>query len=68
MRIVAKIFLVHRSYIQISDYLCKFVIGRFIDMELDAKYNPSSVEEKWYSYWTDHKFFILSRMPGSLIP
>lgn len=57
MRIVAKIFLVHRSYIQISDYLCKFVIGRFIDMELDAKYNPSSVEEKWYSYWTDHKFF-----------
>lgn len=26
-------------------------------MELDAKYNPSSVEEKWYSYWTDHKFF-----------
>ena len=29
----------------------------FIDMELDAKYNPSSVEEKWYSYWTDHKFF-----------
>lgn len=57
MRIVAKIFLVHRSYIQISDYLCRFVIGRFIDMELDAKYNPSSVEEKWYSYWTDHKFF-----------
>lgn len=57
MRIVAKIFLVHRSYIQISDYLCKFVIVRFIDMELDAKYNPSSVEEKWYSYWTDHKFF-----------
>ena len=26
-------------------------------MELDSKYNPSSVEEKWYSYWTEHKCF-----------
>jgi len=24
---------------------------------LDAKYNPSSVEDKWYAYWLDHKFF-----------
>ncbi len=26
-------------------------------MELDSKYNPSSVEEKWYSYWLEHKCF-----------
>ena len=26
-------------------------------MELDAKYNPSSVEDKWYSYWLKNKFF-----------
>lgn len=26
-------------------------------MELDAKYNPASVEEKWYKYWLKHKFF-----------
>ncbi len=26
-------------------------------MELEAKYNPSSVEDKWYAYWMDHKFF-----------
>ncbi|MCQ2145367.1 MAG: valine--tRNA ligase [Bacteroidales bacterium] len=24
---------------------------------LDAKYNPSSVEDRWYAYWLDHKFF-----------
>ena len=24
---------------------------------LDAKYNPSSVEDKWYAYWLEHKFF-----------
>ena len=26
-------------------------------MELSAKYNPSEVEDKWYSYWIDHKCF-----------
>ena len=26
-------------------------------MELSAKYNPSEVEEKWYSYWLKNKFF-----------
>ncbi len=26
-------------------------------MELEAKYNPSNVEDKWYAYWMDHKFF-----------
>ncbi|MBP5504635.1 MAG: valine--tRNA ligase [Bacteroidales bacterium] len=26
-------------------------------MELEAKYNPTSVEDKWYAYWLDHKFF-----------
>ena len=26
-------------------------------MELSAKYNPSDVEEKWYSYWLKNKFF-----------
>ncbi|MCQ2165502.1 MAG: valine--tRNA ligase [Bacteroidales bacterium] len=26
-------------------------------MELNAKYNPSEVEDKWYSYWLDNKFF-----------
>ncbi|MCQ2157245.1 MAG: valine--tRNA ligase [Bacteroidales bacterium] len=26
-------------------------------MELSAKYNPSEVEDKWYSYWVDHKCF-----------
>lgn len=24
---------------------------------LDAKYDPSSVEDKWYAYWLSHKFF-----------
>ena len=24
---------------------------------LSAKYNPSDVEDKWYKYWMDHKFF-----------
>ena len=22
-----------------------------------AKYNPASVEDKWYSYWIENKFF-----------
>ena len=26
-------------------------------MELDVKYNPSAVEDKWYSYWLENKFF-----------
>lgn len=26
-------------------------------MELEAKYNPASVESKWYQYWIDNKFF-----------
>ena len=26
-------------------------------MEIESKYNPSAVEDKWYSYWTEHKFF-----------
>lgn len=26
-------------------------------MELPAKYNPSEVEDKWYAYWLEHKFF-----------
>ena len=26
-------------------------------MELSAKYNPSEVEDKWYAYWQEKKFF-----------
>ena len=26
-------------------------------MELPAKYDPSLVEDKWYAYWLQHKFF-----------
>lgn len=26
-------------------------------MELSAKYNPSEVEDKWYAYWLENKFF-----------
>lgn len=26
-------------------------------MELSAKYNPAEVEDKWYAYWLEHKFF-----------
>jgi valyl-tRNA synthetase len=26
-------------------------------MEIPAKYDPSTTEEKWYKYWMDHKFF-----------
>ena len=26
-------------------------------MELEAKYNPSTVEDKWYAYWLRNKFF-----------
>ncbi|MEN7546864.1 valine--tRNA ligase [Rapidithrix thailandica] len=26
-------------------------------MELNKTYNPKEVEDKWYQYWLDHKFF-----------
>ena len=26
-------------------------------MEISAKYNPAQIEDKWYSYWLDNKFF-----------
>ena len=26
-------------------------------MELNAKYNPSEVEDKWYAYWLNHRCF-----------
>jgi valyl-tRNA synthetase len=26
-------------------------------MEIPAKYNPAQVEDKWYKYWMDNKFF-----------
>lgn len=26
-------------------------------MDISAKYNPSAVEDKWYSYWLKNKFF-----------
>ena len=26
-------------------------------MELEAKYNPTNVEDKWYAWWMDHNFF-----------
>ena len=26
-------------------------------MEISAKYNPSQIEDKWYSYWLENKFF-----------
>ncbi len=26
-------------------------------MDIPAKYNPKSVEEKWYTYWMEHNFF-----------
>ena len=26
-------------------------------MDIPAKYNPKSVEEKWYTYWMKHNFF-----------
>jgi len=28
-----------------------------IFMELSAKYNPSEVEDKWYAWWLENKFF-----------
>jgi valyl-tRNA synthetase len=29
----------------------------FAGMSIPSKYNPASVEDKWYSYWTEHGFF-----------
>jgi len=26
-------------------------------MELSTKYNPREVEEKWYQYWEENKYF-----------
>lgn len=26
-------------------------------MEISSKYNPAEVEDKWYSYWMEHKLF-----------
>ena len=26
-------------------------------MEIPAKYNPANIEDKWYSYWLEKKFF-----------
>jgi len=26
-------------------------------MEIASKYNPAEVEDKWYKYWMEHKFF-----------
>ena len=26
-------------------------------MNIPSKYNPASVEDKWYAYWTEHGFF-----------
>lgn len=39
-------------------------------MNLSAKYDPSEVEDKWYSYWLEHKFFHSepdSREPYSIV-
>lgn len=48
-------------------YICKgnaiwrkftiFVSYNIAIMELPNKYDPSLTEDKWYKYWTDHKFF-----------
>lgn len=33
-------------------------------MALSTKYNPQEVEEKWYSYWLENKFFSSTPNPG----
>lgn len=38
--------------------------------ELSAKYDPKVVEDKWYSYWMDHKLFASKpdgRMPFTIV-
>ncbi len=32
-------------------------------MELDKTYDPKPVEDKWYQYWLDHKFFAAKPNP-----
>jgi len=39
-------------------------------MELQTKYNPQSVENKWYSYWMENKYFFStpdSRKPYTIV-
>ena len=36
-------------------HICEHIITA--KMELSPTYDPSTVEDKWYSYWMDHKFF-----------
>lgn len=39
-------------------------------MALEAKYNPQNVEDKWYSYWMEHRYFyskIDEREPYSIV-
>jgi valyl-tRNA synthetase len=33
------------------------VFKHFSGMSLSTKYNPAEVENKWYSYWLEHRFF-----------
>lgn len=35
-------------------------------MELSAKYNPSEIENKWYQFWLDNKYF--SSKPDHRVP
>ncbi len=32
-------------------------------MEIPKTYNPAAVEEKWYQYWLEHKFFAAKPNP-----
>lgn len=39
-------------------------------MELQTKYNPQSIESKWYSYWVENKYFFSkpdSRKPYTIV-
>ncbi len=33
-------------------------------MSISSQYDPSTVEDKWYNYWLDHKFFHATPQPG----
>jgi len=35
----------------------KFNNRNFETMEISAKYNPVDIEDKWYQYWLDQRFF-----------
>ena len=37
-----------------KSYICEI---KTTDMEISAKYNPAEVEDKWYAWWQEHKFF-----------